>query len=232
MTNKIELYSKAIDNFVHMIKKVNEERENDIKNGKYVNVFSLWNDISGITEPIHSRILQFFLSTNPMHGQGKLFLLLFLKRLGIDAYEKDEWITTAEIGRVDVLLKRFHPHSVVIIENKSNWAGDQPNQLYRYWFQNIHRNENDCYPSYYEKHSEYKIVYLVPNEYKSLSDFSLKKPLDYPENLPDILPIKPIIFSFNKEIYDWLTECAMSLPSENTPLFNMISQYKEYCKNL
>ncbi len=232
MRNKIELYSKTIDDLVSIIKKINEERGKNVRIGKYINVFSLWNDFSGLSEPIHSKILQFFLSSNPMHGQGNLFLKLFLKQIGINIQMTDEWIVTAEIGRVDIMLKRFQPQSVIIIENKSNWAGDQPNQLYRYWFENIHRSEEDCSPEYYDTHSEYKIIYLVPDIDKVLSDNSLERPLSYSKNLPDILPIKPITFSFKHEIDKWLTECAESLPKENIPLRNLITQYKEYCKNL
>ena len=119
------------------------------KMGKYVNVFSLWNEFSGISEPIHSRILHFFLSDNPMHGQGKLFLSAFLEYIG---FEKDkgneEWIITAEEGRVDVLLRRLNPLGAVIIENKSNWAGDQPNQLKDFLTDNgFHESrENAWYP--------------------------------------------------------------------------------------
>ena len=230
--NMIELYSTLIDDFVSIVEQVKEEKHNNIKKGKYVNAFTLWNRFSGITEPIHSRILHFFLSADPMHGQGNLFLTLFMKRIGVDVHESDEWIATAEIGRVDVMLKRFHPRSVVIIENKSNWAGDQPNQLYRYWYENIHHCEEDCHPDYYDNHPEYKIVYLVPNKDKHLSDNSMERPVDYPENLPAILPIKPCVFSFDNEVSDWLMECIESLPNENTPLINLISQYKEYCNNL
>lgn len=101
-----------------------------------------------------------------MHGQENRFINLLLKRINVNYGENDEWISTAETGRVDVMLKRYNPHSVIIIENKSNWAGDQPNQLYRYWFENIHRSDNDLLPEFYSKHQEYKIVYLVPNKYK------------------------------------------------------------------
>lgn len=230
--NKIELYAAVINDYVSIMKQVKIERQDNIKKGKYVNVFTLWNRFSGLAEPIHSRILHFFLSSDPMHGQGNLFLSLFLKRIGVEIQKNDEWITTAEIGRVDVMLKRFHPRSVIIIENKSNWAGDQPNQLYRYWFENIHRGEEDCHPEYYDHHPEYKIVYLVPNKDKLLSDNSMEKPSDYPENLPAKLPINPYIFSFDEEISDWMDECIKSLSEENTPLINLINQYKEYCKNL
>ena len=65
-----------------------------------------------------------------------------------------------------------------------------------------------------------------------LSDNSLERPSDYPEYLPDKLPITPIVFSFEEEVSDWLTECISSLPKENTPLINLISQYIDYCKKL
>lgn len=60
--------------------------------------------------------------------------------LGIERFSDNEnWTVTAEKGRVDILLKRTHPHSVIIIENKSNYANDQENQLYRYWHQEIYK---------------------------------------------------------------------------------------------
>lgn len=230
--DKLKHLSKAIDDFVSIMEQVKEERQKNIQSGKFVNVFSLWNEFSGIKEPIHSRILQFFLSANPMHGQGNKFVHLFLKQIGMEFDESDEWYSTAEIGRVDVMLKRFHPRSVVIIENKSNWAGDQPNQLYRYWYENIHHCCDDCSRDFYKTHPEYKAVYLVPKKAKIPSDDSLQKPSDYPTDLPDILPMKPLVLSFDEEVATWLDDCVASLPKENTPLINLISQYKEYCKNL
>ena len=230
--SKIEIYSKAINDFVSIMEQIKKVRSEKVALGEYVNVFTLWNDFSGLTEPIHSRILHFFLSDNPMHGQRYLFLKLFLKRIGIDIRDSDEWISTAEKGRVDVMLKRFFPRSVVIIENKSNWAGDQPNQLYRYWYQNIHQSEEDCNPEYYKINPEYKIVYLVPNKDKIISDNSMERPADYPNNLPDVLPITPDVFSFKEEVSDWLMECISALPKENTPLINLITQYNDYCKKL
>lgn len=136
----MEKYRKTIDLCSSIMKDIKAERMSNTKMGKYVNVFSLWNEFSGISEPIHSRILHFFLSDNPMHGQGKLFLSAFLEYIGFEKDEgNEEWIITAEEGRVDVLLRRQNPLGAVIIENKSNWAVDQPNQLYRYWYENIHK---------------------------------------------------------------------------------------------
>ena len=149
MEEKLEKYRKTIDLCSSIMKKIKAERMSNTKMGKYVNVFSLWNEFSGISEPIHSRILHFFLSDNPMHGQGKLFLSAFLEYIG---FEKDkgneEWIITAEEGRVDVLLRRLNPLGAVIIENKSNWAGDQPNQLKDFLTDNgFHESrENAWYP--------------------------------------------------------------------------------------
>lgn len=229
----LDHYSKAVDVCVEIMNHVKDERERRTKVGEYVNVFTLWNSFSGISEPIHSRILAFFLSSDPMHGQGNLFLNLFLKQLGIQSSMEEEWVVTAEKGRVDVMLTRYHPQpSVVIIENKSNWAGDQPNQLYRYWVQNIHRTEDDCHKEFYEKHREFQIVYLVPNNQKRPSDNSLERPSGFPSSLPDKLPIKPVEYAYNKELVDWLNECISSLSAKNTPLINLLTQYKEYCKYL
>lgn len=233
MEENLEKYRKTIELCSSIMKDIKAERMSNTKMGKYVNVFSLWNEFSGISEPIHSRILHFFLSDNPMHGQGKLFLSAFLEYIG---FEKDkgneEWIITAEEGRVDVLLRRQNPLGAVIIENKSNWAGDQPNQLYRYWYENIHKRKEDCDTDYYSKHPEYKIVYLVPDETKHINSNSTSRPVDYPEDLPEELPMKPKVMTFHMDIHKWLGTCMKGFPAENTQLRNLIAQYIEYCKQL
>ncbi len=233
MEENLEKYRKTIELCSSIMKDIKAERMSNTKMGKYVNVFSLWNEFSGISEPIHSRILHFFLSDNPMHGQGKLFLSAFLEYIGFEKDEgNEEWIITAEEGRVDVLLRRLNPLGAVIIENKSNWAGDQPNQLYRYWYENIHKRKEDSDTDYYSKHPEYKIVYLVPDEVKHISANSILRPVDYPEYMPEELPMKPKVMTFHTDIPKWLGGCMKGLPAENTPLRNLIAQYIEYCKQL
>lgn len=233
MEENLEKYRKTIELCSSIMKDIKAERMSNTKMGKYVNVFSLWNEFSGISEPIHSRILHFFLSDNPMHGQGKLFLSAFLEYIGFEKDEgNEEWIITAEEGRVDVLLRRLNPLGAVIIENKSNWAEDQPNQLYRYWYENIHKRKEDSDTDYYSKHPEYKIVYLVPDKAKQISDNSKTRPIDYPIDLPDKLPMEPIVMDFHEDIPKWLRKCMDKLPAENTPLRNLIAQYIEYCKQL
>lgn len=109
--------------------------------GHLFNVFALWNRLSGIGETLHSRLLHFLLSDDPMHGQKDKFLMKFLEMAGIEDPQEGTWYATAETGRVDVMLKRTNPYSVIIVENKSNWAGDQSNQLYRYWYENMYAPE-------------------------------------------------------------------------------------------
>lgn len=211
------------------------------QDGHLFNTFSLWNRLMGISEPIHSRILHFLLSDDDLHGQGDLFLQELLKMLEIEAPKDGEWTSSAELDRVDVRLVRQNPHSVVVIENKSNWAGDQPNQLYRYWYVNIHCCKEDYSHSYYQDNNRFKIVYLVPKEIKHYSEQSISKPLrswfydlsdeEY-EALPDRLPIVPVVWSFDVQIAQWLQRCEESLDARNTPLRNFIKQYREYCKQL
>ena len=219
-------------------KQIIEQHRQD---GHLFNTFFLWNRFTGISEPTHSRILHFLLSDDNLHGQGNLFLMELLKMLNLESPEMGQWIPSAELGRVDVRLVRQNPRSVVVIENKSNWAGDQPNQLYRYWYNNIHSCAEDCLPEFYQDNYRFKIVYLVPNEIKQISNHSLLKPsIDWfqglskeeYESLPDILPMTPIIWSFDTQINQWLQKCEDLLDVRNTPLRNFIKQYRTYCNEL
>lgn len=211
------------------------EQTRNAREGHLFNVFTLWNRLSGIGETLHSRLLHFLLSDDPMHGQKDKFLMKFLEMAGIENPLEGTWYAMAEIGRVDVMLKRSNPHSVIIIENKSNWAADQSNQLYRYWYENMYAPERETYNS-----SRYKIIYLSPTA-KSYDDQTCCKPskewfcergrCDY-DKLPDKIPLNPEIWHFNDHIQKWLEECIEALPPTNQPLRNYLNQYKEYCKKL
>ncbi len=210
--------------------------------GHLFNVFSLWNKLTRISEPIHSQLLSFLLSRDSLHGQGNTFLHLLLKQLNIVDPEQGIWNVFTEYGGADILIKRTSPISVVIIENKSNWAADQPNQLYRYWYRHIYQQTRQKSNYYYEKHStELMIIYLSPNENKRLDNQTLLRPpiewfgyLSFEEyaSLPDIVPVKIKTFSFYSDIARWLTECIETLPISNYPLREYIRQYQNYCKTL
>ena len=115
------------------------DKKKHFREGHNFNVFHLFKEKFGfyIQETMHSRLLKFLLDAKETHGQGGLFLLKFLEILGIQSPETGTWQVTAEVGRIDVLIERKEPQSIIVIENKSNWAPDQSNQLYRYWHQAI-----------------------------------------------------------------------------------------------
>lgn len=130
----------------------------------------------------------------------------------------------------------------MIIENKSNWASDQPNQLYRYWYRHIYRHTNEISNNYYaENAAKFQLVYLPPNEYKLPDDQTLKKPpkdrlgnlsIDEYTRLPEKIPMKIKIITFYSDIYMWLNKCIDSLLETNTPLRDYIRQYQNYCRTL
>lgn len=188
-----------------------------------------------INETMHSRLLMTLLDSKGKHGQGRLFLELFLNKIGIKSPESGNWKVTAEEGRIDILLKRDYPYkSVIIIENKSNGADDQPNQLYRYWHQEIYKATNECSIDFYRVNSDcFQIIYLTPTG-KSFEIQSSQKPKGsrYPAFLPGSLPIEVKLWSFNEDIYDWVESCLMVLRNENHRMKEFLKQYQEIITTL
>ena len=198
--------------------------KNNVYNRKNSYLYNPLNDIP-IKEPVHSKILAKLLNPNAEHGQSNLFLKTFLNYIKIKDPEKGTWIVTAETGRIDILLKRFDPLSIIIIENKSNDAEDQPNQLYRYWFQEIYKRKNKIeYPEEY-----FQIIYLPASSYKKPTLNSLSKPVDLEnmKNLPDIIPIKPKLLRFNPDITNWLKNSLSKLDKENYRMKEFLTLYIE-----
>lgn len=181
-------------------------------------------DFFRIDETLHSRLLGFFLDKNASHGQGDLFLKKFIEKLGYTDYDKGKWNVTVEKQRIDILIERNYPHSVVIIENKSNDAKDQENQIYRYWHRAIYcKNKEECTNN--EKH---KIIYLVANDAKLPSENTLNRPIDWSDNLPEVVPLKVDIWNFNNQINYWLQDCLNLIDNENFRLKEYINQYIEF----
>jgi hypothetical protein len=169
-----------------------------------------YNPLRSITikETDHSRILGELLKPDGSHGKGTLFLDSFLKRIGITPVD-GKWIVTVESDRIDILLRRESPPSVVIIENKSCKASDQPGQLYRYWFRQIFMR----YPSLrYDEEGiweRFRIIYLPPSGYTRPAESSLLRPgdkiyakCDYHQLPQTILDCR----SFAADVADWLNE--------------------------
>lgn len=140
------------------------------------NVFNFINDIFYISEPKHSRIIAFLLNPRETHGQKELFLHLLLEELGIHNYKENKWTVNAEKDHVDILITSPYPvRKTIIIENKSNWAIDQENQLYRYWHQQIYeKNNRDLGLS--TNTGNNRIIYLSPDTSKSYPPNSISRP--------------------------------------------------------
>jgi len=205
--------------------------------GHNFNVFDLLEEEFNfkIYETMHSKLLKFFLDTRASHGQGNSFLIEFLQLLGITQPGEGIWHVTAEQGKVDILLHRSEPESVIIIENKSNWANDQPNQLYRYWYNAIYSKTKNSKKEFYNQNSDrYKIVYLAPTDGKKLELHSITKPKDNMiyVGLPDLIPMDISTHTFNNFVQNWLIKCKDKLPPTNYRIREYITQYQMLCNKL
>ena len=137
MPNSIkDLFSQLLPLYHAEQKRLKKEKEE----GKCFNVFSALNMCSDEVR-LHSRLLATLLNPKASHGLGNEFLKLFLIALGLPedyiTYCKEQIVeqTIGEVtettgGRIDIILE-YRGHAV-IIENKI-YAGDQPNQLLRYY---------------------------------------------------------------------------------------------------
>lgn len=184
-----------------------------------------------IGETLHSYLLSNILDPNSEHGQGSLFLHSFLKKIGIECPEDGPWIVTAEKGRIDILIKRNYPHSVVVIENKSNFALDQNNQLYRYWYREIYYPNKEKEIDYTPMHPEkYQIIYLTPTDGKQPNQNTISIPESWSvlfPALPKVMPLQPLLWTFDKNIRDWLNESMKLIHQENYRFKEYINQYIE-----
>jgi hypothetical protein len=161
---------KSFEEYAEALQKFEAVRSDECQDNKlYGTGFNPLNQFD-IAETIHSCLIGNLLDPLHPHGQGDLFLVHFLKLLGIRIPEQGPWGVTIEAGRIDLLLKRQMPHSVIVIEKKSNYAADQESQLYRYWYQQIYlpnqgRRDLDFRKvDTYERaeiNDRYKILYLA-----------------------------------------------------------------------
>ena len=209
-----------------------EEEKKHKEDGRNFNIFFLLRDEFGfhIQERMHSKLIKFLLESHASHGQGKKFLIEFLKLLNVELPDEGYWYISAEQGNIDILLYRVDPKSIIIIENKSNWAGDQPNQLYRYWYDAIYRKTGEISKDYYKKNENmFQIIYLAPNLEKQYTPQSISKPKEIGNNFPQEIPIQPKTLCFNDFIQEWLENCKIEL---NERLRVYLEQYQMLCKTL
>lgn len=224
---------KLIKKFKQIIAEWNEK---EVK-GEGFNLINFINRIWGIGETKHSQILGFFLNPRENHGQGGLFLKLFLEKLGFETsnFNPEDWIVEVEQrsnGRdqIDILIQSRRLEVSIVIENKSNGAEDQPHQLYRYWESAIyHFHNKDGEKSLNPKHS--RIVYLpqwgLPSEQTRTRIEGYKEP--YPEKLTfeeqgGIISC----WTYYTHIVEWLNKCIEAMGGENHIVKQLVKNYIEY----
>ena len=97
-----------------------------------------YNNLDYGNEQLHSNILKFLLDPEEEHGQDDIFLHKFITflnnehncKIDLDHYQHAE--VTREENYIDVLIKG-NKHAIIIENKVSGKAGDQPNQIYRYY---------------------------------------------------------------------------------------------------
>ena len=141
--------------------------------GENFNIFSILH-LESDEVRLHSRLIGELLNPKGSHNQNELFLKLFVASIGLEKQYSDEQLKSAKVfieeniglisddysegGRIDLVVK-FPNNNEIVIENKI-WAGDQYNQLGRYF---------EEYPKSY-------IVYLTPFGYEPSSSSLGKLP--------------------------------------------------------
>lgn len=190
-----------------------------------LNVFEQLNP----SELNHSIILANLLNPKGNHLQGNLFLKSFFKTLDLDVSSEDIWEVTAEKDRYDIRIRNIDNTKVIIIENKSNWAKDQDNQLYRYWYYGINLLQQNY--KNLNKPIFSKIIYLSPSDYKPPTLQSISRPTDWDSNLPEFIPPNLIAtIYFNEHIVKWLDLCLDSI-SKDIDTYFYIKQYRDFWRN-
>lgn len=198
---------KQVEQIVSQAKQVQEESR---KRGEQFNMF--WACKVNHYETSHSAIIAELLNPQGSHGQGELFLSLFLLAYKPDfcfSLEKGATVATEVVtgnGRIDILITNPDGQAI-IIENKI-YAKDQWKQLQRY----------DEYA--FEKYGKgnYEILYLSLYRGEKASEQSCKD-------------VEYIPISYEVEITEWLEECISF--SARLPLIReTLIQYQQHIKQL
>lgn len=122
-----------------LVKEYEEKKKKRMNTG--FNVFYLISDYY-YRETFHGDILYALLSPQEKHGEGTLFVDLFIDMINLDEEVKKYYSTVTvereygtkdgdEMGRIDLLVIGENNHCIVI-ENKLNNAGDTYRQLPKY----------------------------------------------------------------------------------------------------
>jgi len=189
----------------------------------------------GLDEKQHTNLLKKFLHPSGKHEQNLLFLEEFYKIIGIDYKHLGNNKITVETevvasennkGRADLVIE--DGEYTIIIENKINNPGNQPNQLYRYWKNLV----------FLKNQEKYKLIYLVHGNKEGIDiGNSITKPNNgtYKKNyshLPETIQDNILVISYKDDISNWLKDCLNKIPiQDNQRLILTLEQYIEWIDN-
>ncbi len=128
-----------IKNLLQKVSSISKKYDEIAKiTGENFNIFKIMN-VQSDEVKLHSAFIAELLNPQGTHGQGDIFLKLFVEQLGIKNFdtknattEVEKYIgekTETEGGRIDIVINSGSRN--IFIENKI-YAGDQPQQLLRY----------------------------------------------------------------------------------------------------
>ena len=197
--------------FLEHIKLISLKYRDAKENDKF-NIFSILRDETDEVN-LHSKFIYFLLNPKGTHGQGDLFLRLFLNQV-FDDDQISKPKVFREHKKIDILIE--DENKSIIIENKIN-AGDQNKQLERY-FDVVNSTSNKI-----------QVIYLTktgsePSENSIGKLKTLKNPkFNYETDF--------YLISYSVTILNWLSDCIKEVAT--IPIIReTLVQYQNLIKKL
>lgn len=192
--------------------------------------FNIFTELGLTTDEVklHSSFVAMLLNPDATHGQGDIFLKTFIEMLEekrnpgqlplyldtpntVVKVEKDIGAVKGEHGgRIDIYMADNNGY-FVIIENKI-YAGDQENQMKRYWNFAQEKSKNNS--------NKYRLVYLTLDGHDPSKD-----------SKNDLESNEYICLSYKNDIVTWLNKC-LGLTIRQPLLRETINQYIDTLKQL
>ena len=165
-----------------------------------------------LKETAHSEILQYLLRKQEILDSFTSDILgLKNRKLSIND------VRPAEQDRIDVSI---YSHKLcVIIENKVNDAIEQTGQIFRYVQLAKERGYKD---------DEIIVLYLNSSHWEKPSDKSLTKNGEGIERIPAVIENNLIVKDYAHDIYNWVKNLSLILPSKEEYIKSALHQYTDY----
>lgn len=202
------------EKFNHIEKELDAFKKESLRNS--FNLLTISSRTSHL-EHFHSDIIAFLLAPSEVHGNKEYLNLFFeyLTKLGVTVNAEDykNVIVTREKGNIDIWIRDEQSKKSIIIENKINNAGDQQDQLERYF-------------QFAEKlgYTVDSILYLSLNGYKTA-------PYAFDQSINSLVKNIAAFANSDEDLYNgWIKKCHYKSLDENTSSF--IFQYGKLLNHL